>query len=159
MAKSRKLSRSKLIIKRALAFPTEDIVFRYSKEAKIPIELARQHAIEVKKYLALCAIHPKTSYGMSTVVDGFWHVFIWHTIAYHRFCNLIAGRYIHHHPATMYDKSSGQGRNSYRRLFYAYKKYFGEDAPEEFWPSLIGNSCRCRVQDNDSFEGCGSSCR
>jgi hypothetical protein len=157
MAKSVKLSRSEIIIKRALAFPTDEIAFRYSTEAKISIELARGHATEVKKYLALCAIHPKTSYGMSKIVDGFWHVFIWHTVAYHQFCKNIAGRYIHHHPASADDKSSAEGRNAYKRTYLANEMYFGEEAPEKFWPSLSG-ICRSRVPDLCS-SGCGSNCR
>lgn len=41
----------------------------------------------------------KTSVAMvSELVDDLWHEFILHTKEYHKFCDTVFGKYIHHHP-------------------------------------------------------------
>jgi hypothetical protein len=83
------------IIKRAIAFPIEKVLFRYQKEKGLTADVAREHEREIKRFLALTAISDK-GYGMQGPIDELWHTFIIFTKIYERFCKEVAGRFIHH---------------------------------------------------------------
>src|SRR3954447_23969374 len=88
------------VVARAMAFPMEPIVRRYMDEQQLPAEVAREHERELKRYLTLCALYPDSAFGMAGPVDELWHTFITFTLDYARFCDQVAGRFIHHVPAT-----------------------------------------------------------
>lgn len=117
----------------ALAFPMDYVVRRYAKDNGLPLEVAKEHEAEVKKYLALCVLHPGGGLGMSRIIDELWHTFIWFTHDYHRFCERVAGRYLHHGPATEEDLKSGKNIEDYLRTLSEYRLYFGEP-PVHLWP-------------------------
>ena len=143
----------------AMAFPMDHVVRRYAKDHGLPLEVAKEHEVELKKYLALCALHPGGGYGMSRVIDELWHTFIWFTGDYHRFCNKVAGRYLHHQPATEEDLVNGKNLEDYSRTLSDYRSYFGEPSVH-LWPvptvaKTDESSCnRCHLGPS-----CGAKCK
>lgn len=85
------------VIDKALSFNLVNVTERYARKHDIPMQLAKEHEQETKKYLILCGATNK-EYGMRGPVDEYWHEFILFTLPYHRFCNLVSGAYIHHAP-------------------------------------------------------------
>lgn len=56
------------------------------------------------EFLDACGRNPGVSLTPSVMVDLGWHNLILHTEVYAKFCQDLAGRFIHHHP---YDGGSG----------------------------------------------------
>jgi hypothetical protein len=113
-----------------------DIVARYAKEKQIPLDVAREHEQELKRFLALCAIKRDAAYGMAGPVDDLWHTFIIFTREYESFCRSVAGFFLHHVPNT--NKSSGDSA-SYDAFLSDYLTMFGEEAPKHIWPRFQTN--------------------
>jgi hypothetical protein len=133
-------------IARAMAFPMDPIVARYMEEQRLPADVAREHERELKRYLTLCALDADGAYGMNGPVDELWHTFITFTRDYARFCDEVAGRFIHHVPTTPGAGHDADGGASYQRTLDAYAATFGEEAPPEVWPRLgsadhAGSAC------------------
>jgi hypothetical protein len=133
-------------IARAMAFPMDPIVARYREEQQLPADVAREHERELKRYLTLCALDADGAYGMNGPVDELWHTFITFTRDYARFCDEVAGRFIHHIPTPADARREPDGASSYQRTLDAYAATFGEEAPPEVWPRLAsadhpGSSC------------------
>lgn len=142
------------VIAAALAFPMHNVIKRYAKDHGLPLEVAKEHEVELKKYLVLCTLNPDGGLGMSRVIDELWHTFIFFTRDYHRFCEQVAGRYLHHGPAAEEDLRDGKNIEDYLRTLSEYQLYFG-DPPIHLWPmpptrrsdeagcsnSTCGNSC------------------
>lgn len=142
-----------ILIDKALNFPIDEIVKRYAKDHNLPISIAKEHSKEVLKFLILCAINPQAGYGMSTVIDEFWHTFIFFTRDYHKFCREIAGRYIHHAPNSEEETKSGYTLEHYLRTIEDYQRIFCEEAPTYLWPrpTLVEAGSDC------SGKGCGDN--
>lgn len=140
----------------ALAFPMNNVVQRYAKDHGLPLEVAREHEVELKKYLALCALRPGGGYGMSRVIDELWHTFIFFTFDYHRFCEEVAGRYLHHQPATEEDLSSGKNIEDYLRTLSEYRLYFGEP-PVHLWPIPTSAKGMAETTCDGGCTACGGS--
>lgn len=51
-----------------------------------------------RKYLSLAMVYPQTLLVPSRVIDEFWHAHILDTRAYMADCEMLFGRYLHHHP-------------------------------------------------------------
>lgn len=154
------LSREEAVIARALAFPMDRVVQRYAKDHGLPLEVAREHEAEVKKYLALCALTPGGGLGMSRVIDELWHTLIWFTRDYHRFCEEVAGRYLHHGPTSEEDLATGKNLDDYAQTLALYRQYFGEP-PKHFWPEpgKGDHATTCKGCNTCSGAGCsGSGC-
>jgi len=130
------------VIGKAMAFPMDAAVDRYAAEHDLPIEIAREHERELKRFLSLCALNPEVSYGMSGPVDDLWHTFITYTRDYAEFCDQVAGHFIHHVPT---DPNNGVEDGGYGRMLEAYAATFGEAAPAEFWPQgeYAGSAAQC----------------
>lgn len=90
---------------------------------------------------------------MSRIIDEFWHTFICFTRKYHRFCDQVAGRYIHHEPTTIEEKQNGAAIHGYMLTLADYAAYFTEEPPVHLWPKpvaeALGSSCQ---------NGCGGNC-
>ncbi len=142
------------VLAKALAFPMDHVVRRYVKDHGLPLEVAREHEVELKKYLALCALRPGGGYGMSRVIDELWHTFIIFTPDYHLFCETIADRYLHHQPATEEDLRDGKNTEDYLRTLSTYRVHFGEP-PVHIWPVP---STRPVEMDGCGHVGCGNGC-
>lgn len=129
------MSEPTVVIQRAMEFPLDRVTARYAAKANVSIEAARELERELRRYLALCALQPTKPYGMFGPVDDLWHTFLMFTQEYQQFCETVAGRFIHHVPA------SGDGENerstqanSFAEMLADYREVFGEDAPPHIWP-------------------------
>jgi hypothetical protein len=120
------------IIETVMSFPMDDLLRKYCMEHSLPIETAREHEREIKRFLALSVINSSTKYVMSGPMDELWHSFILFTKNYHEFCYLVAGHYIHHVPSVPNDKPNDF--RGYTQLLQDYKVLFGEEPPTQYWP-------------------------
>jgi hypothetical protein len=143
------------ILTRAISFQMDDVVERYAKEQGLPLEVAREHERELKRYLAVCASDPTTSYGMRGPIDEFWHTFIIFTQEYATFCDHVAGRFLHHSPAVAREgeaaaDGSGSTKEGYVRFLEVYESTYGEAPPRHLWPRPLKHESADQV-----FDGCG----
>ena len=138
------------IIETAMSFPMDDLLRKYCMEHSLPIETAREHEREIKRFLALSVINSSTKYVMSGPMDELWHSFILFTKKYHDFCYLVAGHYIHHAPSIPSDKPNDFG--GYMQLLQDYKVLFGEEPPSQYWPRLEKKSS------NSASNACAPHC-
>jgi hypothetical protein len=77
----------------------ETLVGRLHKDhPELPIELCGRIQRQALEFLDACAKSPGTSITPSVMVDLGWHNFILHTKNYFKFCEALAGGYIHHNP-------------------------------------------------------------
>jgi hypothetical protein len=147
-------------VARAMLFPMGEVVERYAKDQDLPLEIAREHERELKRYLALSALEP-AGYGMRGPIDELWHTFIIFTEKYSTFCNLVAGRFLHHTPNTS-DRNAEAApagpaaeagpsiREGYVRFLEAYQAAFGEVPPSHLWPRPMKHE-----DPHTAFDGCG----
>ena len=138
------------VIQTAMDFSMDLVIAKYSEKYNVPMVVAKEHEMELKRYLALCALNPARVLGMAGPVDDLWHTFICFTKEYAKFCQQIAGRFIHHAPTTVAKRKNGEGQNEYATFVNAYQERFGE-LPKHIWPipsptGLFTSSC----------DGCGS---
>ncbi|HEY6803830.1 MAG TPA: hypothetical protein VI306_09650 [Pyrinomonadaceae bacterium] len=122
------------ILERAMSFPMDMVLITYAEKQEIPLEIAREHERELKRYLGLCAMKPGVVYGMKGPIDQLWHEFVLFTEQYEMFCNSVSGRFLHHRPhvpGLMDDKESA---NNYQRFLADYEATYGESAPPDLWP-------------------------
>jgi hypothetical protein len=130
-------TRRQTVISRAMRFPMQIVVERYARDYETTLEFAQRLERELKRYLALAALHPRRRYGMAGPVDGLWHTFIQFTRLYARFCDRVAGQFLHHTPGDIEDDSElEQFEQDYGNLFRDYEALFGERPPDSIWPSL-----------------------
>ncbi len=142
----------KTIIQKATNFPLEVVLRRYAHEEKISSEVAHEHARELKRYLALCALDPGENYGMRGPIDRLWHTFLIFTKLYAAFCKEVAGRFLHHEPTSEHEKKSDVSRARYQRFLEQYHVEFGEEPPAHLWPRLSQGT---QQHDDCHTEGCG----
>jgi len=132
-------------IERAMHFDMSDVLTRYKFHHSVTDAEVREHERELKRFLTLCALNPDARYGMLNPVDNLWHEFIIFTKKYVEFCELVAGKYIHH-KSRIPGKSRGEEEvkkmfNQFRRDYFAH---FGEPAPEKYWkPSFECSHGNC----------------
>lgn len=62
------------------------------------LEFTKEVALEYKKFLALCILHPDAPIVPSTFVDDFWHLHILDTQKYADDCAQFVGSFLHHFP-------------------------------------------------------------
>jgi hypothetical protein len=139
---------------RAEKFPFDAVRVRYMKDANVSEEIAREHERELKRYLLLCARNATANYGMKGPVDDLWHTFLLFTIDYAAFCESVAGRFIHHVPASAVRPVA---LSEYDRFLVDYETAFGEPAPAHIWPRLPDGTVSADSADC-SFGNCGPSC-
>jgi hypothetical protein len=144
-------------VARAMAFPMTAVVARYAKERELPDAVAREHERELKRYLALCALHPSKEYGMKGPVDDLWHTFLVFTHEYAGFCETVAGRFLHHVPAEPDTRDVSRGR--YQLMLQDYEATYEEAPPVHVWPRETASSCtgNCSSGGGDSC-GCSAAC-
>ena len=130
-------------IERILSFPMDHVIARYSRDHDVPLDLAREHEKELKRFFSLAALNPTFDYGMAGPVDALWHTFILFTREYAEFCESQIGRFLHHYPDRIYtDEVQGANVTTNDTLeWYAaylrdYVAVFGEKPPAHIWPDL-----------------------
>lgn len=100
-------------------------------------EYCKAVAQEYRKFIELCASTGSAQLGLSGPVDCFWHEHILFTQDYHRFCEKVAGFYIHHRPSP--SKTAADG-GSYQTTLRLLKRRFGR-IDEAFWPCSSTDGC------------------
>lgn len=152
---------NKEVFDAAQQFDMTRVVERYARDNSIPIEIAREHERELKRYLALVALNPKKPLGMRGQVDELWHTFLFFSRDYFDFCKKVAGKYIHHVPET---GDAPVSLDDYAEMLKLYAAEFGEEPPSHVWPSLrIGDGpsgaiCSTSCSGCGSCSSCGSGC-
>ncbi len=129
--------RHRVIINRAMRFKMQKVLERYAEEYQSNLEDAKRLERELKRYLILVALWPRKHYGMAGGVDGLWHTFLLFTQLYSRFCERVAGQFLHHTPADI--ESAGELREfkrDYANFHKDYEAVFGEPAPSSIWPTI-----------------------
>src|SRR5437870_4406630 len=98
-----------------------DVRKRYVQDHAASMNEADSLERELKRFLVLRALNPDIPYGMTGKVDEFWHTFILFTRDYQRFCEEVAGTFLHHDPGVGQSAESGEGfKTSYAALFKDY---------------------------------------
>jgi hypothetical protein len=145
------------VVRKAMAFPLDRVRARHMADDQVTAEQALAHERELRRYLAICAMHPESRFPMFPKVDGMWHAFLLHTADYHRFCGEV-GRFIHHAPN---DGSEDRAAvtESYERFRLHYFAHFGEAPPREYWPERLAAAVSCNGDgDGCTQDTCGDSC-
>lgn len=119
-------------IAKSSRFDLSDVVERYARDHRVNDELASRHGVELKRFLVMCAIAPESYYGMAGPIDDLWHTFIIFTRTYERFCQEVAGRYLHHQPLSAGKPKSGP--DTYIQFLHDYEQVFQEVPPLDIWP-------------------------
>jgi hypothetical protein len=112
----------------------KDVISRHKKDLGINDSEAQLHERELKRYLAMCIIHPQAKLGMfSPQVDNVWHNFILFTKEYAQFCYKNTGGFLHHAP-TIGKQDQAEVRSNLRDFTAKYKTLFNENPPANVWP-------------------------
>lgn len=124
------------VVEGVMSYDMSTIVDRYAAEHDLPSEVALEHERELKRFLAVKALHPDKSYGMKGPIDELWHTFIIFTQDYMQFCERTYGGYLHHRPALDTPAIARVEDSPYRAFLHDYEEAFGEEAPYHLWPRL-----------------------
>lgn len=154
------------IMKNITDFSMDHVTEKYAKDFDVPMDLAKEHERELKRYFQLAAINPQNDYGMTGPVDDIWHTFILHTKDYANFCQACVGRFLHHYPDRFYEGDvKGQNVETndtlewYGVFLRDYSIVFGETPPEHIWPDIKGYTLAsgptCRVCGTDPSDDPG----
>ncbi|QIZ35547.1 hypothetical protein [Saccharopolyspora sp. ASAGF58] len=82
---------------------------RIANEHQAPIDYAERIMDQALAFLAVSADHLGEPLAPTPAVDIGWHAFILYTREYAEFCNLVAGRFIHHVPNDAPNALPGRG--------------------------------------------------
>lgn len=116
----------------------------FSNKESIDIEKSILIEIEMKKYLYLI-VKNKTEYGMTGLVDSYWHTFLLFTKEYHDFCNFLGSTYIHHTPAIL-EEEKERNHQDFNCMINDYKIEYGMSLPDELWNTSY--ILKCGGEDN-----------
>lgn len=142
-------------IETAMSFDMDQVVKRYSTDEEIPLEVAKMHEKELKRFLALCALNPGVGYGMAGIIDELWHTFICFTHEYFDFCRQVNGGYIHHRPEV---SSEARSPEPYLKMLADYEVTYGEVPPSDIWPALGRGGDKSLLSCGQSCNTCGRGC-
>jgi hypothetical protein len=126
------------------AFDFGKVVQTFCRDNKVTRECAQDVLLELKRWLTLCVLHPENAYATGGQVDAMWHTFILFTKDYARFCQDIAGAFIHHCPEVESERGldsdsvANEMLSNAKLLEADYVKYFGAQPPDHIWPSTGG---------------------
>jgi hypothetical protein len=109
-------------------------VAKLATENKWTWERAGSVVFEYRRFLVLAITMPD---GVSPPpdIDEAWHLHILHTRAYQRFCEQVAGRFLHHTPSRG-DLDAPRLRAQYEATRAGYFQLFATWPPPAIWPSL-----------------------
>ncbi|WP_433241491.1 glycine-rich domain-containing protein [Streptosporangium sp. CA-135522] len=110
---------------------------------------AEQIMTEALAFLGTCAVNPGASLGPSDLVDIGWHTFLMYTEDYARFCEDVAGRFIHHTP----DDVEGTEGGAALAVTIAAIEAAGYPVNKNLWPK----GAECTSKCNQCHAGCYDS--
>ena len=147
----------------AMTFDMRHVLDRYRKEQTLPETVVLDHHRELMRFLAVSSVgmqHDR-SYGMMGAIDELWHTFVIFTREYARFCDVLAGEFLHHVPAVQRAPSFGNV-DGYDLFLNDYRIVFGEAAPKVYWPALrndrVSDMNSCGVNDSPGCSTCNAGC-
>jgi len=108
---------------------------RLARENGWSHDFAERVVAEYKRfiYLVARASHPVTP---SEQIDQAWHLHLVYTESYWReMCDEILGQPIHHHPTYGGLAEGEKFVDQYERTLASYREHFGEEPPNDIWPS------------------------
>jgi hypothetical protein len=124
------------------------LVRRVMEDTHFTYSLAERVVEQALIFLKACADHPGSRLSPTKSVDHGWYAFILHTEEYVRFCDRVAGRYIHHRPTG--DDNSGPGATSAARTVRALR-LTGYLIDDELWSvDSIADCNQCHAGCHDS---------
>ncbi|GGL22028.1 hypothetical protein Sme01_19930 [Sphaerisporangium melleum] len=82
------------------------LVNRIATEELVSTDYAERVMTQALAFLQACALNPTAALAPSKQVDVGWHTFILYTRDYVKFCDQVAGRFIHHCPTDEEDGAS-----------------------------------------------------
>lgn len=113
----------------------------------LPLELAQRIVDQTGAFLKACADNPGAALSPSMTVDLGWHAFVLHTGDYARFCQQVAGRFIHHEPTGPED-GTDQGSEVLATTVDAIRRS-GMMIDPKLWPDAADCS-QCHAGCHDS---------
>ncbi len=123
------------------------LVSRIVHDEQVERQFAERIVDQALAFLVTCALNVGEPLSPSELVDVGWHTFILHTHDYARFCDRIAGRFIHHVPTDTGDGAGDSARPVRTRTIEAIKAA-GYSVDMDLWLN----------QRNDSCTGCHGGC-
>ncbi|MEY2243186.1 hypothetical protein AB8A21_09620 [Streptomyces sp. BF23-18] len=118
---------------------------------EISVDTARRIVGQAAAFIATSGREPGQNLAPSTLVDYGWHAFILHTVDYTAFCELFAGRFVHHVPTDDGDEVTEETRQGRERTLAAITAA-GYTIDRELWPDLAECS-QCHAGCSDSPNG------
>lgn len=128
-----------VIEKIATDFDLSDVTLRYCAEHGLPRHVGDLHARELLRYFVISTLFEDVSFPMAGPSDHFWHIFLLFTRKYNRFCEDVAGKFLHHEPICADSESSSsaeQDLERYNLLLDIYEYLYGIVPPTEVWPRM-----------------------
>ncbi|MBM2715781.1 hypothetical protein JQK88_32235 [Mesorhizobium caraganae] len=139
-------------------FDLSVVLARYRRQYGFSQAVAEDHRRELVRFLALCATARQHghSYGMMGAVDELWHMFVIFTRDYARFCEEVAGRFLHHIPEPHGVATQGT-IDRYLAFLEDYRTVYGEAPPPAYWPKpkRSPHNTDTACYGCDACDGCG----
>lgn len=128
------------------------LVTRVVADEEVSAEYAGRIVDQALAFLGTCAV-ADVPLSPSEAVDPGWHAFVLHTREYAAFCELVAGRFIHHIPTDTDDpKSRGRAARSEIERTVVEIRRAGFIVDNELWKGAPGDCSQC-------YNGCTDSPR
>ncbi|HOB01096.1 MAG TPA: hypothetical protein PLJ16_06775 [Casimicrobium huifangae] len=124
------------LLKIADSIDISTVVSRYAREQKVTLPRARAVGVEGKRFLVLCAMNAQP-YAVGGEVDSFWHTFVLFTVRYAKFCQAVAGHFIHHIPGDDMTDDAATARARYAATLRDYQLAFGQAPDPSIWPRSV----------------------
>ncbi|HEY9584669.1 MAG TPA: hypothetical protein VJI33_03805 [Candidatus Paceibacterota bacterium] len=112
---------------------------------------------EYRRFIALHVIHPKAGISPSKLVDEMWHTHVLFTRDYAKFCETIAGKFIHHNPFLKADQNRPEVKKVPHRTMMLYRRHFGKPDPK-IWPWAKCADCTTASCGDCTSSDCGPRC-
>lgn len=85
-------------LKEAQSIDLADLLAKYQHDHHLTDNQRDELLTALHQWLVICAMEPDNDYAIFGEVDDLWHEFIVDTRRYMKYCDRIAGRYLHHIP-------------------------------------------------------------
>src|SRR4051812_18568614 len=105
------------VIDLAMGFAMEEVVRRYARDYQASLDDAKRLERELKRYLTLCALVFDKGSAWAGPFAGLWPTSPLSTRLYTRFCDQVAGRFLHHEPGDIENEDElGRFEKEYANL-------------------------------------------
>lgn len=128
---------------------------RIEKDEGVDGEMAGRIMNEALVFLKSCAENPGVPLAPSEKVDAGWHTFILYTQDYAKFCDNIAGGFIHHEPS---DKEGEIGTGMTISETVDFLQDNGFEIDTELWLTDTTQKGECGIRCVSVANECGRSC-